>query len=170
MNPNSVLESLDREITFYRRRAGQVFFFSLLIEALILCGREQIDLLKAGQYQSAVLYTMFYVAVAAAGIFLGTEYRHRLHILKERRVSLLEKNEFNATFPLGKDQRLSEIQVLYVVLIFLSSSGISLVWLNATGFEPIGWIMPVLTVVGLVAAIIRARKNKRKAPDLELKY
>ena len=37
-----VLEAIDREIAFYRRRAGQVFFLGLTVEVLILAGREKI--------------------------------------------------------------------------------------------------------------------------------
>jgi hypothetical protein len=41
MSEEHILEAIDREIAFYRRRAGQVFFLGLTVEVLILTGREK---------------------------------------------------------------------------------------------------------------------------------
>ncbi|MBD0371792.1 MAG: hypothetical protein ICV60_13205 [Pyrinomonadaceae bacterium] len=130
---DTVIEAIDREIDFYRKRAGQVFFFSLLVEVLILAGREQVFLPKAWLLAQPITYSLLFIAVAAVGIALGSEYRQRIRELKNSRVKILWKINHKAVYPSRQKQVLSEIQVLYVVLIFLSSGGIILVWLNLLG-------------------------------------
>ena len=56
---------------------------------------------------------------------LGREYRDRIHILKKSR------DKYAGGYPATGGKRLSEIKMLYVVLVFLSSAGLILVWLNA---------------------------------------
>ncbi len=123
------LEATDREIDFYRRRAGQVFFLSLTAEILILAGRERIVVPRAWPWIQPLSYGVLFLAVAAFGILLGREYRSRIHVLKSQRK---KRADFDA--PSG-GLTLSEIEMLYVVLVFLSSSGLVLVWLNALTSE-----------------------------------
>jgi len=131
----TILQAMDREIDFYRKRSGQVFFFSLLVEVLILAGREKILLPERWPLLQPIVYSILFIAVAAIGIALGAEYRGRIRILKDSRLDLLEKLSYQHIYPTEIDQGLSEIQVLYVVLIFMSSGGLMLVWLNALGIK-----------------------------------
>lgn len=132
----TVLESLEREIAFYRRRSGQVYFFGSLVEVLILAGQQKISLPAGWSWQTSLVYSIFFVAVAIVGILLGSEYRRRIHILKDSRVELLAKIGYRHVFPTASEQRISEIQVLYFVLIFLSLAGIGAVWLNPPAGQP----------------------------------
>ena len=127
---DNILKAIDREIGFYRRRAGQVFFFGLLVEGIIIAGREKVFAETAISWVQPLIYSILLAAVAAVGIALGSEYRRRIHFMKDSRVELLEKLHYNFIYPTEADQKLSEIQVLYVVLTFLSSAGITLVWLK----------------------------------------
>ncbi|MDH5186772.1 MAG: hypothetical protein OEW70_06885 [candidate division WOR-3 bacterium] len=127
----SLLEALDREIAFYRNRAGKVFFYGLIVEFLILAGRETIKVPSKWVWMQPTAYTLLFIAVAAVGIALGWEYRNRIHILKDRKMNLLEIIKGEHVYVPKGSQALSEIEVLYVVLVFLSSSGIFLVWFNA---------------------------------------
>lgn len=128
---SAVLRGLDREIAFYRKRAGEVFFFGLLVEVLILAGKEKIFFVETiPTLAGLVVYSLLFIAVAAVGIALGAEYRRRIRILKDSRAKVLQKLGFEFVYPSATDQGLSEIQVLYVVLVLLSSGGIILVWLN----------------------------------------
>lgn len=129
------LESVDRELAFFRRRAGQVFFLSLLVEVLILGGKESISIRFLRAWVEPLMYSGLFVAVATVGIALGTEYRRRIHILKESRLALLRSIGGSVRFPRIGGVRLSEIEVLYVVLVFLSSAGIILVWLNGMAWD-----------------------------------
>lgn len=124
----SKVESLDREIAFYRKRAGQVFFLGLLVEGLILAGREKIVVPKTPLWMKPLTYGIFFIAVAVIGSLLGSEYRKRIHHLKEKRIRLDADHEI---YPKTGGIVLSEIQVLYLVLIFLSSCGSMIVWFNA---------------------------------------
>ena len=150
---HSVLESVDREIAFDRRRAGQVFFFGLLVEGLILTGHEGIRTPPAWSWQQAGLETLLFVAVAAMGIALGSEYRRRIHHLKSQRDAMLAKSGHEHVFPQKMDQRISEIQVLYVMLVFLSSAGIFIAWLNVYDYTWLlclffAWILAVVAFGG----------------------
>ena len=160
----SVLESLDREIAFYRRRSGQVFFFSLLIEVLILTGREKVVLPATWALESCIVYTTFFVIVAAVGIFLGIEYHNRIHILRDSRDELVRHTGYSNVYPSATDQRISEIQVLCFVYIFLSSAGISFILANA---YPNGWFAWAVFVGSIlfvaVAAVLVLRKSRKSA-------
>ena len=93
----SVLQSIDAEISFFRRRSGQVYFFGLLAEALILVGREKIILSRgtddsswtAPPWTDPLIQSVFFVAVAVIGIMLGSEYRRRISFLKLSRIKML---------------------------------------------------------------------------------
>jgi hypothetical protein len=76
----TILQAVDREIDFYRKRSGQVFFFSLLVEVLILAGREKILLPERWPLLQPTVYSILFIAVAAIGIALGAEYRGRIRI------------------------------------------------------------------------------------------
>lgn len=152
-----ILEALDREIAFYRRRSGQVFFFGLLVEAFILAGREQVFLKEEGwEVQRAIIYTIFFIAVAAVGIFLGSEYRRRIHKLKKSRLELFKELGKPNLYPTDKDQWLSEIQVLYFVLTFLSSTGIVLVWVKGYKVQLILYIFVAIVCLVFLALIFWA--------------
>lgn len=128
-----VLEALDRELDFYRKRAGQVFFLSLLVEVLILAGKEKVEVPETWQSTKPLIHSLLFIAVAAIGIALGREYRSRIRMLKDSRVEILERLGYSAVYPSESDQGLSEIQVLYAALVFLSSGGVIVVWLIQRG-------------------------------------
>ena len=88
MSEVHILEAIDREIAFYRRRAGQVFFLGLTVEVLILAGRERIVVPAAWPWIQPLSYGVLFIAVAAVGILLGREYRGRIHVLKRERKKL----------------------------------------------------------------------------------
>jgi len=153
----SILEALDREMGFFRKRAGEVFFFGLLVEVLILAGKEKIILPEGRSLLNASVHSFLFIAVAVIGIALGAEYRRRIRKLKFSRLTVLEKRGFKRIYPTDEDQALSEIQVLYVVLVFLSSGGIVLVWLNLVsreGSSTLSWVGLLLGTLGLLGAAL----------------
>ena len=135
--PDSVLESIDRELDFYRKRAGQVFFFGLLAEVLILAGKERILLGDRWPALRPALYTLMFGLVAYTGYRLGNEYKSRIHILKHSRRSLLEDHNYKTEYPIRRD--LSEIKFINIILVSLSIVGSILVWLTyiSRGYEPL---------------------------------
>lgn len=137
-NVVNVLEAIDREIAFYRRRAGQVFFLGLLVEILILAGREQQNIIVPPDpdWLRPFAFSLFFIGVAVVGVTLGSEYRRRIRRLKDSRLDLLAHMKYDGVYSEEPDQRLSEIQVLYVVLTLLSSFGITLHWLPRFFLEP----------------------------------
>lgn len=127
----AVLEALDRELGFFRRRAGQVLFYGMLAEALILGGGHALRYTEMWNWQSFVVNVVFFAAIAGVGIVLGSEYRARIHRLKDSRAKLVSHLGCHHLFP-SPDQRLvSEIQVLYVILTLMSSIGIIFTWAKA---------------------------------------
>jgi hypothetical protein len=161
--PIALLEAVDRELAFYRRRAGQVFFLGLLVEALILAGQRKLQTPVSLPWLPEAVYVLLFIAVAAAGIALGSEYRKRIHILKAARDEII-------SYDFGKKDiyskiggiNLSDIGMLYVVLVFLSSGGLILVCLPIIYKNPypcwFWWfILPflVLGILGILWAIIK---------------
>lgn len=124
-----VLGSVDNEIAFYRRRAGQVFFLGVSAEAVIFAGASQISVPEASALGGRVVYYLFFSAVAAVGIFLGLLYQHRIRELKRKRDDLVESASFPRMYPSISSWQ-SEILVLCVSLVFLSCVG---VWLAKDG-------------------------------------
>ena len=127
----SILESIDRELSFFRRRAGAVFFLAVTVEVLILAGREKVVVPTTWPWFQPFVYGILFIAVALAGILLGSEYRARIHVLKQAREDTLHHLKPKGSYPPIGGLVLSEIEMLYVVLVFLSSCGVILVWLNA---------------------------------------
>ena len=125
-----VLESVDRELAFYRRRVGQVLFIGLVVEAAILTSAQKIKLEAAPEWQRACVETFLFCAVAAAGIALGCEYSRRIGYLKKRRVKLIPP-EYGEVFPRPKAHLVSEIGTLVFALFSLSSAGTFIAWLDA---------------------------------------
>ena len=158
-----VLEALDRELDFYRKRAGQVFFLSLLVEVLILAGKEKVQVPETWQSSKPLIHSLLFIAVAAIGIALGREYRNRIRMLKDSRVEILERLGYSAVYPTELDQGLSEIQVLYAALVFLSSGGIILVWLMQLGavdtpsseFKYFFWFFTIAGSLGIVSLAVK---------------
>lgn len=155
---HSVLDSVDREIQFYRKRAGQVFFIGILVEVLILAGREKIVVPTKWPWLDSFIYSIFFVAVAIIGIALGSEYMNRIHKLKDSRNNLFEKLGITNIYTKIGGARLSEIEVLYVVLTFLSSGGIIITWLNESsdhGFNFLFWFNIILGFLGLLYVLCK---------------
>lgn len=153
----AAIEAIDREVEFYRKRAGQVFFFSLLVEVLILAGRESIQAPELWMWLKPLLYSIMFIAVAAVGSALGAEYRRRIHILKNHRSGMMHTLAQGAAYPRTGGLKLSEIEMLYVVLVFLSSGGLVISWLRVMNVdEPLTtvfwwmfWFFQLLAACGL---------------------
>jgi len=127
----STLEALDREVAFYRHRAGQVFFLSLVFEILILSGHKgTFEFPESTLWMEPLVYNLLFVVVAIVGIILGSEYRSRIRYIKDSRQELLAKSDYKNAYPTEDVQRFSEIHVLYFVLGFLSTLGMILVWIK----------------------------------------
>lgn len=149
----TILESVDREIAFFRRRAGQVFFFGLLVEAFILTGKGQINMPVEWTWQRPFVESLFFLAVLAVGVSLGSEYRRRIRLLKRRRRKLFDDHKIGNVFPELKRQILSEIEVLYVSLFFLSSAGILISWLQYNKQGSISVIAIFLSAITVFLAV-----------------
>jgi len=126
----ATLESMDREIAFFRHRSGQVYFFGILAEVLIIIGKHKIDLPDAAPSLSAGVASFFFAAVAMVGIVLGSEYRRRIRHIKGMRDALLRSVTPAPLFLPLKTERISEILVLYFVLIFSSGLGMAIAWMK----------------------------------------
>jgi len=116
---------------FYRKRSGQVFFVSVSFEIAILAGGRQLPPHDIWTWLPSLTITFLFYTVAAAGVILGSEYRRRIRIIKNNRQKTIAGFSVQKPFPTDQEQVISEIQVLYVVLISLSLLGICLTWLYA---------------------------------------
>ena len=71
----AILESVDRELAFFRRRSGQVYFLGLSAEAAILVGGRQLPAPPSWDWLASLGASLFFYAVAVAGIILSSEYQ-----------------------------------------------------------------------------------------------
>lgn len=130
-NPQWVIESIDRELSHYRKRVGQIFFFGMILEVLILGGKEKILLGGVGEIQTAIIYTTLFVLIPIIVVLFGHEYLNRIKMLKENRSSFLEPFNLGNTFPISGHHGINEIHTMSGVLISLSLAGICIFWVNA---------------------------------------
>jgi hypothetical protein len=143
----TAIESVDREIAFYRSRSGQIYLFALSAEALIIVGREKLDIDKAEAWVSPLLASLAFISVAVVGTVLGAEYRRRIHDLKRNRTDLLSKLNL---YPAKR--LVSEIQVLYYVLWLTSAAGCGIAWLRAYPENPA--VIPVTIAYGIILLLV----------------
>jgi hypothetical protein len=138
------LESIDREIAFYRRRSGQVFFLGVSSEAAIVVGAYKLEVKYFWKFLEPLAVSYFFFAVAFVGIILGLEYRRRIRILKKNRADLIERGYYDKNhliYPSFDEQVVSEIQVLIWTLIFTSFISTLLFCLRQ---YPYDWMLYIL--------------------------
>ena len=123
-NLKTLLEFIDREISFYRKRAGQIYFLGFLIEGLILVGEQKVSIPNLSEVFTIVLHILLFIAIGSIGRYLGLEYRNRVHILKDSRLEILVYFGYKNVFPTPLDKVRSEIKTLYTLLISLSVAGV----------------------------------------------
>ncbi len=88
----TAVESVDRELAFYRSRSGQIYLVALSAEALIIIGKEQLKFENPQPpgWMVPLVTSLAFLGVAVVGTVLGAEYRRRIHQLKENRKDLVE--------------------------------------------------------------------------------
>lgn len=145
-----MLESIDREISFYRRRSGQVLFVGISFEIAILVGQQQIPVHAVWKWLAPLTVTYLFYAVAATGVVLGSEYRRRIRFMKKSRAEVASGIEVTKPFPSDKDQSISEIQVLYVILISSSVFGGFVTWLYAFPNNILLWVYFISTGAAVI--------------------
>lgn len=144
----ALVQSIDRELAFYRSRSGQIYLVSLTAEALLIVGREQISVKDAPLWMAPLILTVAFLAVAVVGTVLGAEYRRRIHTLKASRATLVG----DSVHPASADRRISEIQVLYFVLWLTSTGGSVVAWLRAFPTERLLWILGAIYLGAVILA------------------
>ncbi len=146
----AALDSIDRELSFYRRRSGQIYLVALSVEALIIVGRENIQLPSTlAMWTTPLVLTVLFLGVAIVGTVLGAEYRRRIHELKDTRNELVKADLRLCVYP--TERRVSEIQVLYFVLWFTSLGSSAISWIRTYPDEA---ALKVVAVVYVVAALV----------------
>ncbi len=130
-NPQWLIEAIDRELSHYRKRVGQIFFFGFFLEVLVLGGKEKILLGGVSETEKAIIYTLLFLTIPSIALLFGREYLSRIHMLKESRNSFLELFGLNDVFPISRHHRVNEIHTMTGVLVSLSLAGIIIFWVNA---------------------------------------
>jgi len=133
-----ILESIEREIDFLRKRSGHIYFFLFLVEGLFLVGDRKLVFPKGWDLFSRIINSILFLAIGFIGYYLGEEYRDRIHQLKSNRKRLLENRGYPDVYPKPREETSllekkrfnfhkrtrSEIKTLYFLLLFLSLAGI----------------------------------------------
>jgi hypothetical protein len=154
------VDSADRELAFYRGRSGQIYLVALSAEALIIVGREQINVANAAAWVAPSVLSTAFLGVAVVGTVLGSEYRRRIHALKRARHSLLKRHVEGGVHPAAVGDRVSEIQVLYFVLWFTSIGGCLVSWLRT---YPTSRVLGVAALLYASSLVVVAWRGMRRA-------
>lgn len=131
-----VLESIDRELAFYRKRVGEVIFFALAVDVAIVTGDKTLPIAESYPLVAAVAMSLLFLVVALAAFVLGREYSERIHHLKNTRIDLV-KEGYGDVFPQRGRRHVSEIGTLVLLVSILSIAGIFLAWVDA--WESVSW-------------------------------
>src|SRR5437763_17129712 len=75
------VESVDRELAFYRSRSGQIYLVALSAEALIIIGKEQLKFENPQPpgWMVPLVTSLASPGGAVVGTVLGAEYRRRIN-------------------------------------------------------------------------------------------
>lgn len=164
-----LLNSIDREIAFYRRRSGQVFFLGVSSEAAIVVGAYQLKVQYYWEHLESILLCYYFFAVAFVGIILGLEYRRRIRYLKENRANLIKMGDYDKSqliYPSSDQQVVSEIQVLICTLTSISFVSSFLFLLRKYPSNSILIILLILIVASfLLAAYALILCLMKKSPN-----
>lgn len=83
-----ILETLEREITFYRTRQMSIYYSAILAQVLVVTGDRAVKGLRHGI--AVVTYGVFFAGVAIFAVLLGRAYTRRIWDLRDRQAELLE--------------------------------------------------------------------------------
>jgi hypothetical protein len=166
----SALESVDRELAFYRSRSGQIYLVALSAEALIIVGREQIKIENVALWMVPLIVSLAFLAVAVVGTVLGAEYRRRIRQLKRSRKDLCELALRRDIHPSSEERRVSEIGVLYFVLWFTSVGGCVIAWLRTFPNRRFVSVVAISYAIGVALVACRGMwlSFRRRGPDKAL--
>ena len=131
MNFQIVMEALDRELSHYRKRVGQIYFFGFFLEILILGGKEKIYLGNIGQNLTAGIYSFLFIIIFCIVALYGREYLRRISSLKDERNKMYKQCNNDHEFPSSKNHKVNELNTMSTVLLLLTIVGIGIFWINA---------------------------------------
>lgn len=97
-----LLKSLDSEIDYYRRRLDWLFTYSLAAQVLAVTGVRAVPL--TAPVVAKIVYSAFFVLIAALATMFRNSYVHRSYHLRDRRAELAASVGYSDLFtpPGGK--------------------------------------------------------------------
>ena len=135
LSAKDILESLDREVHYYRTRLNQFFAYALTAQVLVATGVSTIPL--KGPIIGSIIYTLFFLLIAVISTFFRTTYVKRIHFLKKKRNKLMEKSGFGKYKPfgpggvMGGSKDAFRPSYLYLVSVWaLSIIGVFIAWFS----------------------------------------
>ena len=151
------VESVDRELAFYRSRSGQIYLVALSAEALIIIGKEQLKFENPQPpgWMVPLVTSLAFLGVAVVGTVLGAEYRRRIHQLKANRKDLVEHSLKHHLYPPPEEKRISEIEVLYFVLWFTTVGGCVISFMRSYPSSRYLWALAALYALCIFAVSIK---------------
>lgn len=114
-----VLNSLEKELDFYRKKMDWIISNSLILNATIITGKLTIQ--TNSVIISKVLYIFLLIIILAFSIILSLQYSNRIFILRNNRQKLLNEFGFEELFPkVDKKNKIDKIfrpSNLYLILL-----------------------------------------------------
>lgn len=140
LDARDLLESLDREIAYYRGRLSWLFTYSLAVQLVVASGSVSISF--SMPWVRRTVYSTFFVAIAIFATLIRNSYVARVYMVRKARKELVEAAGYPDPYvgPGGhvtKTKRVLSPSKIYLLTLWsLSALGILIAWLGGSIRSP----------------------------------
>ena len=126
---NNVIESIDRELDFYRKRVFTVYSSIVTLQVLLITGQQVIKLFVP--LWTNIAYSVVFVLLVIFVALFNASYKQRIYDLRHAKINLCNKAGYQGVFPEPGGSHSPSPSKLYVSTIALISAlGLTIIWLG----------------------------------------
>jgi amino acid permease len=97
LDPKTIMESVDRDLAYYRKCMTETRFYALAAIVAMVTGAVTFKIEQ--ELVSNLISTAFLIAVVTANWIFIKFYKKRTHILRQAKIGLARKYGYNNIFP-----------------------------------------------------------------------
>jgi len=140
LTAKDVLESLDREIYYYRSQLTWLFTYSLAAQVLLLTGLRTLPL--SNRTLAKIIYSSLFMLIAVVSTLFRNAYIKRIYFLRSRRNELVEHAGFEVFYDpggvmAGSKSSLSPSALFLICVWAFSGLGVAVVCLGNISIAPL---------------------------------
>lgn len=115
-----VLQHIQAELLFYRKRYLSIHYFSLLIQVLLISGKATI--LIKGIFVTNLMYLFVFISVVILNVCFSNSYAERIHKIREIRCEILNNAGYCNVLPKHEYFKTKSPNWLYSITIAMVST------------------------------------------------